>query len=63
MILHIYFIYIWFNWNPKGVAVTNKNICHYVREFINEFKSNDNDIMMQYSVCSFDIFVEEVFAS
>ena len=48
---------------PKGVAVTNKNVCHYVRGFINEFKPNDNDIMMQYSVCSFDIFVEEVFAS
>ena len=48
---------------PKGVAVTNKNVCHYVRAFINEFKPNDNDIMMQYSVCSFDIFVEEVFAS
>ena len=48
---------------PKGVAVTNKNVCHYARGFINEFSPNDNDIMMQYSVCSFDIFVEEVFAS
>ena len=48
---------------PKGVAVTNKNVCHYVRAFINEFKPNDNDIMMQHSVCSFDIFVEEVFGS
>ena len=42
---------------PKGVAVTNKNVCHYARGFINEFNPNDNDIMMQYSVCSFDIFV------
>ena len=48
---------------PKGVAVTNKNVCHYVRAFINEFKPNDDDIMMQHSVCSFDIFVEEVFGS
>ena len=48
---------------PKGVAVTNKNVCHYVRAFINEFKPNDNDIMMQHSVCSFDIFVEEEFGS
>jgi amino acid adenylation domain-containing protein len=48
---------------PKGVAVTNKNVCHYARGFINEFSPNDNDIMMQYSVCSFDIFVEEVFCS
>lgn len=47
---------------PKGVCVTNSNVCHYVRAFNNEFHINDTDIMLQYSVCSFDIFVEEVFA-
>lgn len=49
--------------NPKGVQVTNKNICHYIRAFENEFHINKKDIMLQYSVCSFDIFTEEVFAS
>ncbi|MCI9080343.1 MAG: amino acid adenylation domain-containing protein [Lachnospiraceae bacterium] len=48
---------------PKGICVTNHNVCHYVRAFANEFKPATNDIMLQYSVCSFDIFVEEVFAS
>lgn len=48
---------------PKGVSVTNKNICHYVRAFENEFHPKIGDIMLQYSVCSFDIFVEEVFTS
>lgn len=48
---------------PKGVCVTNRNVCHYVRAFANEFKPTTKDIMLQYSVCSFDIFVEEVFAS
>ncbi|NBH14563.1 amino acid adenylation domain-containing protein [Lachnospiraceae bacterium] len=48
---------------PKGICVTNRNVCHYVKAFANEFKPNTNDIMLQYSVCSFDIFVEEVFAS
>lgn len=48
---------------PKGVAVTNKNVCHYVRAFQNEFHPNNKDIMLQYSVCSFDIFVEEVFTT
>lgn len=48
---------------PKGVCVTNSNVCHYVRAFHNEFHLTDKDIMLQYSVCSFDIFVEEVFAS
>lgn len=48
---------------PKGVCVTNRNVCHYVQAFNNEFHVTDKDIMLQYSVCSFDIFVEEVFAS
>lgn len=48
---------------PKGVCVTNRNVCHYVRAFENEFHPTVGDIMLQYSVCSFDIFVEEVFAS
>lgn len=48
---------------PKGVCVTNRNVCHYVRAFENEFHPTVGDIMLQYSVCSFDIFVEEVFTS
>ena len=48
---------------PKGVSVTNKNVCHYVRAFENEFHPKQGDIMLQHSVCSFDIFVEEVFTS
>lgn len=48
---------------PKGVAVTNANVCHYARAFYHEFDNGPQDIMLQYSVCSFDIFVEEVFAS
>ncbi len=48
---------------PKGVCVTNKNVCHYVRAFEHEFHIAPGDVMLQYSVCSFDIFVEEVFAS
>lgn len=48
---------------PKGVSVTNRNVCHYVRAFEHEFHSAPGDVMLQYSVCSFDIFVEEVFTS
>ncbi len=48
---------------PKGVCVTNHNVCHYVRAFANEFHPGSSDVMLQYSVCSFDIFVEEVFTS
>lgn len=48
---------------PKGVAVRNRNVCHYVRAFQNEFHPGEADMMLQYSVCSFDIFVEEVFTT
>lgn len=48
---------------PKGVCVANRNVCHYVRAFAHEFHPGPGDIMLQYSVCSFDIFVEEVFCS
>ena len=48
---------------PKGVAVTQRNVCHYARAFNREFHNGLGDKMLQHSVCSFDIFVEEVFAS
>ncbi len=48
---------------PKGVSVTHANVCHYVRAFANEFHPKAGDIMLQHSVCSFDIFVEEVFTT
>lgn len=48
---------------PKGVVVENRNVCHYVRAFKNEFHVSAGDVMLQYSVCSFDIFVEEVFTT
>ncbi|MCH4155158.1 MAG: amino acid adenylation domain-containing protein [Muribaculaceae bacterium] len=48
---------------PKGVIVENRNVCHYIQAFANEFHPKVGDKMLQYSVCSFDIFVEEVFTS
>lgn len=48
---------------PKGVIVTNGNLIHYVRAFEHEFHIGPNDVMAQQSVCTFDIFIEEVFCS
>lgn len=48
---------------PKGVVVENRNVCHYVRAFRAEFHPTPGDVMLQYSVCTFDIFVEEVFTT
>lgn len=48
---------------PKGVMVENHSVVNYAEAFEAEFGVCPGDVMMQYSVCSFDIFVEEVFAS
>ncbi len=48
---------------PKGVMVSNGNVCNYVGAFANEFRPGPGDVMLQHSVCSFDIMTEEVFAS
>lgn len=48
---------------PKGVMVTNANVCNYIDAFAAEFHPTSADTMLQYSVCSFDIFVEEVFSA
>jgi amino acid adenylation domain len=48
---------------PKGVLVENESVVRYAEAFNNEFQVKPTDIMLQYSVASFDIFVEEVFAS
>lgn len=48
---------------PKGVMVENHSVVNYAEAFEAEFHTGPGDIMLQYSVCSFDIFVEEVFTS
>lgn len=48
---------------PKGVVVENHSVVNYARAFEDEFHVGPGDVMLQYSVCSFDIFVEEVFTT
>ncbi len=48
---------------PKGVVVENHSVVNYARAFEHEFHTGPGDVMLQYSVCSFDIFVEEVFTT
>lgn len=48
---------------PKGVMVENSSVVNYAAAFEEEMKVSPGDVMLQYSICSFDIFVEEVFAS
>lgn len=49
--------------HPKGVMVENRSVVNYAEAFEAEFHTAPGDVMLQYSVCSFDIFVEEVFAT
>lgn len=46
---------------PKGVIVTQENVLNYAHAFKKEFHLNQTDCILQNSVCTFDIFVEEVF--
>lgn len=48
---------------PKGVEVENHSVVNYAEAFEAEFHVRPGDVMLQYSVCSFDIFVEEVFTT
>lgn len=48
---------------PKGVIVENHSVVNYAEAFENEFHVGPDDVMLQYSICSFDIFVEEVFTT
>lgn len=48
---------------PKGVMIENHSVVNYARAFEKEMKIGAGDVMLQFSVCSFDIFVEEVFAT
>lgn len=48
---------------PKGVIIENHSVVNYAQAFEEEMRAGPGDVMLQYSVCSFDIFVEEVFAS
>ena len=48
---------------PKGVMIAEDNILGYVKAFQNEFHLRNTDTFLQHSVCTFDIFTEEVFAS
>ncbi|MDE6322069.1 MAG: amino acid adenylation domain-containing protein [Muribaculaceae bacterium] len=48
---------------PKGVSVENHSVVNYCEAFEAEFNTGPGDVMLQYSVCSFDIFVEEVYTT
>ena len=46
---------------PKGIMVTQKNVCSYIESFNAEFSTNTETKILQQGTYTFDVFVEEVF--
>ena len=45
---------------PKGIAITNRNICHYLRASNAVFKIGPEDVMFQGCSAAFDLSMEEI---
>ena len=45
---------------PKGIAITNRNICHYLRASNSLFGINSTDVMFQGCSVAFDLSMEEI---
>ena len=45
---------------PKGIAITNRNICHYLRASNAMFGINETDVMFQGCSVAFDLSMEEI---
>lgn len=45
---------------PKGIAITNRNICHYLRASNSIFGITENDVMFQGCSAAFDLSMEEI---
>ena len=51
------------NGRPKGIIQENHSVVNYCEAFEDEMHICSGNMMQQYSVCSFDVFVEEVFTT
>ena len=45
---------------PKGIAISNRNICHYLRASNSVFGIKDKDVMFQGCSSAFDLSMEEI---
>ena len=45
---------------PKGIAITNRNICHYLRSCNSIFGIHDKDVVFQGCSAAFDLSMEEI---
>jgi non-ribosomal peptide synthetase-like protein len=45
---------------PKGIIITQRNICHYLRSANETYKLNENDVVFQGASVAFDLSMEEI---
>ena len=45
---------------PKGIVITGRNICHYLRSANEVYGVNDHDIVFQGASVAFDLSMEEI---
>ena len=45
---------------PKGIAISNRNICHYLRSCNSIFGINESDVVFQGCSAAFDLSMEEI---
>jgi non-ribosomal peptide synthetase-like protein len=45
---------------PKGIVITGRNICHYLRSANETYKINRSDIVFQGASIAFDLSMEEI---
>lgn len=45
---------------PKGIAITNRNICHYLRSCNSIFGIHESDVVFQGCSAAFDLSMEEI---
>eukprot|EP01041_Mallomonas_annulata_P001234 gene1234-2392_t len=45
---------------PKGIVITHRNVCHYLRSCNHLYGLNSSDVMFQGASIAFDLSVEEI---
>lgn len=46
---------------PKGVAISHRNVCHYARAVNEIIAIRDSDVVLQQASAAFDLSIEEIF--
>ncbi len=48
---------------PLGVAVRNSQVLHFAESFKNTYNISGDDILLQFSACIMNIFIQEIFGA